>query len=98
MEVARVRSSGMVQDRERAMTSRVTATERAVTPARAVSARAADPPDRRLRAGAWRAAGALALAVGLTATVAVPARAALPPELAQDLVGYYPFDETAGTT
>src|SRR3954447_14680102 len=39
------------------------------------------------------AAVAIALAAGLVA----PARADLPPELNQDLVAYYPFDETSGT-
>ena len=43
----------------------------------------------------WRAIAALAL--GLTAVTAAPAHAELPPELSQDLVAYYPFDETAGT-
>src|SRR3954466_13689726 len=43
-----------------------------------------------------RVIGAVAaVAAGLTA--AVPARAELPPELGQDLVAFYPFDETSGT-
>ena len=42
-----------------------------------------------------RAVGAVvALIAGLAP--AAPARAQLPPELNQDLVAYYPFDETAG--
>ncbi len=39
----------------------------------------------------------VAAVVGLTAVAAAPARADLPPELNQDLVAYYPFDETSGT-
>src|SRR4051812_10626666 len=41
-------------------------------------------------------AGAL-LVVGLAAALVAPASAALPPELNQDLVASYPFDETSGT-
>ena len=52
-----------------------------------------------------RLTGAIAaLVVGLSAAPAsasfsfgLPAAAGLPPELTQDLVAYYPFDETAGT-
>src|SRR5690349_16517396 len=39
----------------------------------------------------------VALAIAVLAVGAAPARAELPPELAQDLVAYYPFDETSGT-
>src|SRR3954471_24158815 len=38
-----------------------------------------------------------ALVAGASATTAAPATADLPPELSQDLVAYYPFDETSGT-
>ena len=41
-------------------------------------------------------AGALVVA-GFAAAWVAPARADLPPELKQDLVAYYPFDETSGT-
>src|SRR6478735_2091671 len=52
-----------------------------------------------------RLTGAIAaLVVGLNAAPAsasfsfgLPAAAGLPPELTQDLVAFYPFDETAGT-
>ena len=40
---------------------------------------------------------AITLAVGASAVTAVPAGADLPPELTQDVVAYYPFDEIAGT-
>src|SRR3954447_13276865 len=70
---------------------------------------------RGLSWGRSRTWGAVAvLTIGLSATLAVPAGASLPgdlahrpaafsttaglpPELTQDLVAYYPFDETAGT-
>src|SRR3954447_3036406 len=42
-----------------------------------------------------RVIGAVA-AVAAGLTTAVPARAELPPELGQDLVAFYPFDETSG--
>ena len=38
-----------------------------------------------------------ALAVGASVVPAAPAMAQLPPELSQDLVAFYPFDETTGT-
>src|ERR1700754_3689383 len=38
-----------------------------------------------------------ALAVGASVVPAAPAAAQLPPELGQDLVAHYPFDETSGT-
>src|SRR3954471_13890367 len=37
-----------------------------------------------------------ALVAGASATTAAPATADLPPELSQDLVAFYPFDETSG--
>ena len=39
----------------------------------------------------------LVVAAVAVAAAATPARAQLPPELAQDVVAYYPFDETSGT-
>jgi len=45
----------------------------------------------------WRIAAGATLVVGFAAAMDAPARADLPPELAQDLVAYYPFDETSGT-
>jgi hypothetical protein len=44
-----------------------------------------------------RLCAATALGVGFAAALVGPARADLPPELAQDLVAFYPFDETSGT-
>ena len=43
------------------------------------------------------ALGVSAAPAGASFSFGLPAAADLPPELTQDLVAYYPFDETAGT-